>query len=186
MRIVLARHGKPDLRGPPDLHGAELALWIRRYDAAGIDPSLPPPEELRQQALDVGRVATSDLRRTVESARLLAPRRRPHRDRVFREAALPEPPFGLVRLRPATWGAMMRAAWFLGWSPRVEPLADARARARRATGQLVAMSRRHQSVLLVGHGIFNALIAWELCNAGWSGPRFFAGGYWTWAAYERQ
>jgi broad specificity phosphatase PhoE len=186
MEIVLARHGKPRLPAPGDIRGAELSNWVRRYNAAGVDRSLPPPDELRRRARGAGYVAASDLRRAVQSARWLTSRRDLHIDRVFREAALPEPPFASVRLNPWVWGTAMRVAWFMGWSPRVESVFRARKRARYAAAHLADLGQRHGSALLVGHGIFNALIAWELCDMGWSGPRLLAGGYWVWAVYRRE
>ncbi len=116
---------------------------------------------------------------------MLAPRRRVQTDRVFREASLPTPWFASGRVDPAVWGTLLRLAWFMGWAPNGESVVRARARAAAAIRLLTDLSGREGSVLLVGHGVFNGLIAWELCNQGWAGPRLLRGAYWSFGVYER-
>ncbi len=182
-RIVLVRHGRPRLDAPKRVAGRELGVWIERYDAAGIDPALPPPARVRALAEDVGTVVSSDLRRAVESAREIAPGREVPADRVFREAGLPRPRAGL-RLDPQLWGFAARIAWFCGYSGDAESLVRARERARQGAARLEALCDSHGSAMLVAHGIVNGLIGRELRRAGWRGPRLVTGPYWSHAVFE--
>ncbi|UCG14716.1 MAG: histidine phosphatase family protein, partial [Deltaproteobacteria bacterium] len=78
-----------------------------------------------------------------------------------------------------------RVAWFLGWSPNGESLPKARERSAVAAERLVEHARRERSVVLVGHRIFNMLLASELRRARWSGPRRLAGEYWGSSTFHR-
>ena len=185
MQITLVRHGRPRLAVPRRIAGNELRVWIDRYDEAGIDPELPPPASSLELAAAAACIVTSTLRRSIESAQALAPARDTLREAAFREAGLPSPTDAQLRLSPQAWGALARIAWFLGWCPNAETLGLARERARAAAGHLVELGRKHGSVLLVGHAVFNRLIAAELRRSGWRGPALPSGGYWQAGVYQR-
>lgn len=185
LRIVIVRHGRPTVHLPSRIRPSQMRDVFRRYNASGIDRSVPPPVAVQYLARSAGRILASDLPRAMESARMLAPRRRVQADRVFREAGLPTPRFGSNGVDPALGGTLLRLLWFVGWAPNGESVARARTRATSAIRLLTDLSERDGSVLLVGHGIFNSLLAWELCNQGWAGPRFLRGAYWSFGVYER-
>jgi len=93
MQIILARHGKPawDLQTPiPDI---ALAEWLRGEADAPLDSSPRPSAELERLSRTAKCLITSPLRRSRDSARLLAPATAPLIDPCFREAEL-RPPFG--------------------------------------------------------------------------------------------
>ncbi|WP_410896193.1 hypothetical protein [Neobacillus sp. 204] len=48
---------------------------------------------------------------------------------------------------------------------------QARFRANKAAQQLIDYANKYKSVVLVGHGFFNMLIAKELQKKGWKGTR---------------
>src|SRR4029450_11087073 len=101
--IVLARHGRPawDFRTP--IPGHTLGEWTRGVDGAPLDLSYPPPEALRRLATGSDCVAASTLRRSLESARALAPGVVPVVDPVFREVPLPTANTATLRLPPKLW-----------------------------------------------------------------------------------
>ena len=187
MQIVLVRHGRPDVE-PNDRIWPNLVAFAREYNRAGIDPALPPPRRVRALADRSAFVLSSNLPRAIDSLRMLAPGREGPAERVYREAGFPPLPSLLVALNPPLW-ATLRIAKGLGWLPDgsevAESLAKARGRARAASGRLIGLAETHGSVLLVGHGMFNTLIAAELNAAGWSGPRWPTGSYWSAATYRR-
>jgi broad specificity phosphatase PhoE len=183
--IVLARHGKPDWDEKTPIPGRALAEWVRGRDAAPIDRSSRPPAELVRIAQSSRVLAASPLRRSIESAELVAPGIAPQVNSLFHEVFLPTAiPSGL-RLRPTVWSSLARLAWYCGWSPGVETFAAARHRASRAAVVLAELALAHESVLLVGHGIQNGLIGRRLRRAGWSGPRFRTRRLWAFAVYRR-
>jgi broad specificity phosphatase PhoE len=128
--IFLVRHGQPAFDDRTPIAGSAFAAWVRSYDGAPLDTSVPPPPGLRAQAAAVGCLAASTLRRAQESAR------------------------------------------------------EARSRAHRAAERLAELARTHGSVMLVGHGLMNALILRVLGNAGWRGSASRAT-YWSVVAMER-
>ena len=121
---------------------------------------------------------TSTLRRSVESAALLAPDRAVLSDPLFVEAGMPIATWDRQGIRPRDWNALGRIAWMLGWSRGRESWPAARHRAKLAAGRLAELARDHGSVLLVGHGLLNILIQRALRATGWSGGGWRAE-YWS-------
>lgn len=184
LRIALVRHGKPTVESSR-VDARHFDSWVEAYNRAGIDPALPPPPRVRKLAASSAYALSSDLPRAVESLRVLAPERATPAERLFREAGLPRLAPISVRLDPQLWALFARVGWFLGWSRGTESAARARRRARSASRQLSDLAAIHGSVLLVGHGMFNALIAWDLRANGWRGPLWPSGSYWSAAVYRK-
>jgi broad specificity phosphatase PhoE len=164
--IILVRHGRSALPTRTSISRTSLRSLARRYNEAGILRTPAPPAELRRRAAAAGIIVCSDTRRAVESARALDRTRDPLTDRVFREAGLPLVSPLPLRLSFDAWIVIARVAWFLGWSAGGESVTDARRRAGAAARRLINLSAAHRSVMLVGHGVFNALIAVELRRRG--------------------
>lgn len=169
-RIMLVRHGRSSLRVPNRIPSDMLRSTARRYNEAGIRSTPRPSAQLRRQAGSADVIVCSDARRAVESARALDSTREALIDPLFREAGLPLSTWLPLRLGFDTWVLIAGIAWFWGWSAGPESLAEARRRARTAAQRLIHLSTAHASVMLVGHGVFNALIAAELQRRGWQGP----------------
>jgi len=184
MQIVLVRHGKPRIDSSR-ISAENLGSWAAAYKRASIDPALPPPSKARELAEAAAYTLSSDLPRAVESLRALAPARSAPAERIYREAGLPRLPASRFALDPQLWALVSRVGWFLGFSGSTESAARARVRARSACQELTALAAAHGSVLLVGHGIFNGLIAWELLSTGWRGPLWPSGSYWSAAVYRK-
>lgn len=80
---------------------------------------------------------------------------------------------------------MLSAAWFLGYSNNNgEPISSARKRAEAAFLILRRMAEVHGSVMLIGHGIINRLVANRLKMDGWRGPRNPRNRYWEFGIYD--
>ena len=183
MQISLVRHGRPAVHFSD---GSRDRLdWVEAYDRAGIDRGLPPPGRVRELGRAAAFALSSDLPRAVESLRMLDRRDSPPGERLFREVALRGLPLVPFRLDPSRRAALERFGWRFGWSyPTENPLA-LRKRARAASERLSDLAAAHGSVLLLGHGYFNTLIAWHLLAAGWVGPLWPTGRYWSAAVYRR-
>ncbi len=185
MEIILSRHGKSALPRVSSISGRDLGRWVDRYNAAGITTALPPPEPLRHLASSVGYLVASDRRRAIESAQWLASSREFGVDPELREAALPDSMGVVLKMSPDVWAIIARVAWWLDWRRSSESVDAARRRAGRATARLCALAVEHRTVLVVGHGVFNRLIARELTRRGWRGPRFLPLANWASATYAR-
>lgn len=185
--IILVRHGRSALRLPKRVASDALRGTARRYEQAGIHRTPPPSQELRRHASAAAVLVCSDTRRAIESVRLLDHTREPLTDPVFREAGLPLHVPVALHLSFDAWIVIGRIAWFLGWSAGAESLAAARRRAAKAVRRLTQLAKQHRSVLLVGHGVFNTLIAVELRRHGWRGPLWSPGAaHWTYACYSKR
>src|SRR2546426_5993198 len=185
IKIILARHGRPawDFRTP--IPGHALAEWLRGEAEAPLDSSPRPSTELEQLTRMATCLVTSPLRRSRDSAQLLAPATVPLIDPCFREAELPSAIRSGLRLRAGMWEWLARSAWFCGWSAGVESLKGARERGSKAASLLTARAEACGAVVLVGHGLMNILIARRLRMAGWHGPRFPRSHHWAFGVYER-
>jgi broad specificity phosphatase PhoE len=182
--IVLARHGKPVARLRRAMPGRDLAAWVREGDNRPLDRTRPPPAELEQIARAFPLIVASPLRRSRESVALLRPGYEPQVDAIYREVFRPTALHTGLRLPPAFWELLTRAAWLAGWSPGVESYRAAERRAVTAADRLVVQARDHGSVLLVGHGFMDGLIARRRRRTGWRGPRFRPRRYWAFSRYE--
>jgi broad specificity phosphatase PhoE len=185
LRIVLARHGRPDWNNKVSIRGVELADHIRGRDQAPIDPSFPPSDQLRELARTSEVIVASTLRRSYESAELLAPDAPLTVDAMFREVFTPTAFKSAVRLPAKAWGLIARVRWLGGWSPGVETYPEAKLRAHRAANTLEMLSEQRGNVLLEAHGIMNGLIAGWLRRNGWKGPFFRGRRYWSYMVYEK-
>lgn len=184
MRIVLLRHGEPDVPSPGKLKASEIPRWIELYNAAGLKIGHRPSREAIEIANDCNAIVCSDLPRSVESARALGVKKVNHIESVFREMALPYARFPSPRLSPYMWLVLFRALWFLGYSANGESLHEARLRASNGANRLTAIAEHSGSVLLVGHGITNRFIATELLSSGWKGPGDPGKRYWEYGVYQ--
>jgi broad specificity phosphatase PhoE len=176
--ILLVRHGKPQCDHNTKIRGCEFARWVARYEEAPLDRRFLPSPELLARVAGIPCITTSTLRRSVESASILAPGRPAVAEPLFKEAGIPTAiPFRLA-LPPNSWDALSRVAWLLGMASGDESFGEARARAAQAATHLVALAHQHGSVALVGHGMLNTLIARALRRSGWTGtgsPRVYWG-----------
>src|SRR5260221_12170096 len=172
MRIVLVRHGHPDLtpeaRRP--IAGRELGRWYREYNDVGLAPVSSPPQPLREAVADARCIVASDLRRAIESARLLAGTKPIQLDADLREVGFPEGLAGGTRLSPGVWVMIARDVWLLDGCECDESRRAAWRRAERVTERLCELARAHQSVVAVGHGWFNLFVGRELRRRRWPGP----------------
>jgi broad specificity phosphatase PhoE len=183
-RIILVRHGKPDIDMSQPVSGGALDEWSARYDAAPLRPESLPPSRLREALAEATLVVASDLRRAHESALRALPGVTPVLDPLYREAPLPVmKKFPLV-MHARRWAVAARIAWYFGASAGCESLRDVRRRARTAAGALTAYSAGHPVVALFAHGMFNRFLARALLRRGWRGPRAPAGSYWGFSVYE--
>ncbi len=184
MQIVLIRHGRPALLRRSAIAGRDLGRWSARYDAAGIVMT-PPPSGVQEIVASAPCVVASDLRRSIESARLLSPRREVRIDPDLREAALPDSVGGALVMPPGLWIGVARLAWWLGCCRSAEPVEATRRRASLAADRLCALADEWGAVAVVGHGIFNLFLGRQLRRRGWAGPRAWIGRYWATASFTR-
>ena len=151
MRIVLVRHGRPDVS--PDarrpIAGRELARWYRDYNDVGLAAVSAPPAPLQEAAAAARCIVASDLRRAIESAQRLVGTKPIHIDPDLREVGFPEGLKGNARLSPGVWAMIARAVWLFDGCECDEPRRAVTQRAARLADRLGDLARAHDSVCLL-------------------------------------
>lgn len=168
------------LRG--NLSADQLAPLARRYDACGVVDT--PPAATFDVITGHDVVVCSHLPRSLESAALLGIGEIAHADPLFAETAIPHFDRGTVTLPIGIWVVVLRLFWLLGFSRNGEPLSIAKRRAQQAAERLVVLAEGGKHVVLVGHGLFNYMIARALLRKGWAGPTRPGRDFWEFGVYR--
>ena len=187
IRVVLIRHGKPDVGRSKWLSHKKFQDFIEEYEKAGLDPGNQPPKWLMEIVKQARRVFASDRPRARESARALAPHADVKISPLFMEAQLKSPRLPLVRMKPAAWAIVARMAWHVGHHGGIEDFGDTKGRAEKAVDMLTEVARADGIAVLVAHGYFNAIVGRTLSKSGWrrmSGSHRAA--FWNAVVYERR
>jgi len=185
MKIIILRHGKPVTPSLSRLSASAFSDGVKEYNAAGLCPTSKPTEHARNCANKCHAIVCSDLRRSIESAKSLKNASIILSDSVFNEVDLPVAHWQTIKLSPSIWLVTFRALWFLGYTRTTESFIDAKSRASEAVKKLTEIAIEHKSVLFVGHGVFNKILANELRLSGWSGPKNPGGKHWSFGVYEQ-
>jgi len=185
-RIIVVRHGRPNLSRNCLLTANEYEAWWRAYDESGLANGERPPDRLVALAREAHHIYSSTLPRAHETAKTLANGRDVKIDELFVEVPLPRPPLPLVRCNPTNWGWIARTFWTLGYSPGLEGVVDAARRANEAADRLIEVASAGGTVLLCAHGFMNWMVSVALRGKGWR--RIYNGGfaYWSWREFERR
>ena len=185
MRIILIRHGRPDIPTAPRASHREFRSYIDDYEAAGLDPESLPPEELQDLLGEIAAIFVSGRKRSVDSARALAPNAELIADPLFAEAPLASPPIPLLKMKVPKWAVVARILWHAGYHPEIENYRRAKHRAAQAADILVHRSRDSGAAALVAHGYFNFLIGRELRRRGFTRKGSHRAQFWNSVVYAR-
>lgn len=183
-RIILVRHGRPDLPLRPRTSHHGFRDYIDAYEAAGLDPQSLPPQELSDLVKELDHVFTSDRPRSHQSARALAPHATLEADPLFAEAPLASPRIPLLKMRVPKWAVVARVLWHAGYHPEIENYRRAKHRAAQAADILTEKIRDGGSSVLVAHGYFNAMIGRQLRQRGFVRTGAHRVRYWNAVIYE--
>lgn len=185
MRIILIRHGRPNIATAPRTSHSEFRTYIDDYEEAGLDPDSMPPEELQDLLGEIDAVFTSERKRSVDSARVLAPHAELIADPLFAEAPLASPPIPLLKMKVPKWAVMARILWHAGYHPEIENYRRAKHRAVQAADILVKRARADGAAALVAHGYFNYIIGRELRRRGFRKSGSHRAQFWNSVVYAR-
>lgn len=185
-RIILIRHGQPNIPISPRASHHEFRSYIDAYEEAGLDPDSAPPEELQDLLSELSQVFTSGRRRAHDSARALAPNAELIADPLFAEAPLASPPIPLLRMKVPKWAVVSRILWHAGYHPEIENYRRAKHRASQAADILIARAHRDGVTALVAHGYFNLIIGRELRHRGFRKSGSHRARFWNSVIYTRE
>lgn len=179
--IILMRHGQPKLMKVDKVSALEMKDWIEQYNRSEITRQPVPTASLRLAA-SATVIASSSAPRALTSVRALG--LKPGLvDAVFCEAQLPFAHWKRPRLSPFTWAFILRILWLCGYSGDVESANTARMRASKAAELLQSLTSEG-TVLLLGHGFMNQMIAKQLVKEGWVHQKRNGSQYWSAAVYR--
>lgn len=186
MEISLIRHGKSKCTENNRITCNEFKNWVEKYDYFGVFEENSYPLETLEKIATANIVITSDLNRSIESAKLLNSNRKSISFPHFRETELPTPLTNLwgLKLNPSIWAVILRCLWFIGYSRGCESYSNAKKRAKKASKLLVEYAHENSSVVLVGHGFFNMLIAKRLQKKGWKRKKQTSSKHWNCTTYS--
>lgn len=174
------RHGKPILPNVGWFTPAEMEQWIEHYNLSEVEADGMPINSLKA-ANSASVIVTSTASRALSSVQALG-LTASVANAVFCEAQLPFALWQFPRLPPFVWAAFFRLLWFFGYSRGSDSIQVTTTRAKAAAQQLIFLAEKG-TVLLVGHGIMNRLIAKELLALGWTGYSKYESKYWSTSVY---
>lgn len=183
--IILIRHGPIALDLDRPVEADRLVDLLDEADASGIRPDCPPPAVLLGLVRNADCFLSSDLRRSRESAALIAQGRTVRADSLYREVALRFRLPGKLRLRPAAFFRILRLLRRVGWHGDGESVEEVRHRAAKAAAALGSLAASHPTVVLLAHAMINRQIARALRQEGWEGPRRPDSRHWEATVYSR-
>lgn len=183
MKIILMRHGKPLLTQTGWIAPVEMERWIEHYNLSEVETDGIPSNSLKL-ANSAACIVASTASRALSSVQALG-YTTSVADAVFCEAQLPFALWRFPHLPPFVWAAFFRLLWFFGYARSSDSIQITKTRAKAAAQKLISLSEEG-SVLLVGHGIMNRLIAKELIALGWAGITKHESNYWSASVYELQ
>jgi broad specificity phosphatase PhoE len=180
-KIILVRHGEPDVKIAGKISGAEIPSFLDTYNNAPLNPSSEPSDRLRYLA-DNATVVCSTLPRSIASAQRCGVKPSIV-DTCFCESIPPHFQSDLLKLSPKMWLFLSRMLWLCGFSRHGEALFQTKKRARHAAAILL-QEAKNKDVILFGHGLFNIMIAKELKKRGYIGPAVPAREFWDYGIYR--
>ena len=188
MKIILLRHGRPKVPDLGKLSAYDFYRWIEAYNLATLDCRHKPAQEVVELATACNIIVCSDLRRSLESAKVLGIKEVDYVDALFREFELPCSTNTYwqrgPKLSPRRWAVIYRILWFMGYSSHCESFAAAKHRANKAANILLHKAEHSETVLFVGHSLLNSFIARKLRSKGWQGSISLFNKYWEISVFE--
>ncbi len=191
MQITILRHGIPDLSGWGKINTSRMPEWIEAYNSTGVKNEVNPLSLEKVHELTHKFVVCSSLKRSIHSAEIIGYQSPDIIDAVFREAELPKVQIPLFRLTPHVCSIIFRFFWLLGVSTNVESLKAFKPRVALAAEKLIQLANKYDSVLFIGHGVFNRFLAKELISKGWTieeapnGTMLWGYLYWEYSVYTK-
>ncbi len=185
LQITLIRHGKSLYTENRKLTCVDFKNWVDNYNVNGVFEETEYPLDTLQNIERAKIIMSSDLKRAMQSALLISSDIEVVPNPIFREADLPTPSVKLgLKCKPELWSIILRALWLCGYSKECESCKDAKIRASDAAQQLIETAYKYESVVLMGHGYFNMLIAKELQKKGWKGKKRTSAKHWMSTTYS--
>jgi broad specificity phosphatase PhoE len=186
MRVILMRHGKPLLPPQKSITSLEFKNWIEAYNSAELCEILKPESKSIEIAKSCHVVFCSNLKRSLNSAKVLGVNEVASTEYNLREMEMPWGKITNLKMKPEYWAVLFRILWFFGYSKNSESFKEAKLRAAHAASLLESTATENGGVLFVGHGMLNRYIAKYLVENGWLVRKKVGSNYWEFGVLERE
>ena len=183
MKIVIMRHAKVLIENRK-IYANELKSVVEEYDKAPIDKHIQNNEEIQKIVAEVEFFVSSGLRRSLDSLALLG-KKADYVDLIFAEVESPYTKRKIMKLPIYTWGFWFKLVWSLGYSGGSRSYKESKLDALEASIKLENFAKEYGTVLLLGHGLKNMLIAKALKEQGWKENQKMSLKNWGYGVYER-
>ena len=183
-QIILFRHGKVNIENDKKISAFEFKKWIDKYNNCDI--------VLDKRALDnknivdkSDTVICSNLKRSIQSANFFD--KKPLKeDDIFNEADIPYSNWTKLKFTPRVWLIIFRILWFFGYSKNCESYKETKQRAKKASLELIKLSKEYDNIVLFGHGIFNRLLLKEMMLNNWKIKKKLESKNWGYGIIEQK
>jgi broad specificity phosphatase PhoE len=165
MKIIIMRHAKVLIKNRK-IYANELKEAIEEYDITPIETNIKNHQELLEVANSCNYFVSSGLSRSVDTLALLD-KKPDYINRLFAEVESPYTKLKIMKLPLFTWGFWFKLAWFMGFSGGAKSYKESKIEAFEASKILIDFAKEYNSVMLMGHGLKNRLIAKALKKQGW-------------------
>ena len=188
MKIIIMRHGQPIINltamKKRQITPYKLGKVIREYEITDLNFSSKPCLKSLERAKNCSIALSSDMLRATSSIRMLGIENKSIVDPDIRESDLPYVTWRKPHFSLFIWCMIFRILWLFGFKSNGESIKVAKKRAEKCANKLQELAQEHEQVLLVGHGIFNRLIAHRLKKNGWKSTEETGEDYWAYTVYE--
>ncbi|HCH7896130.1 hypothetical protein [Raoultella ornithinolytica] len=183
MKIMIVRHGKPDIDVSKKVFLAEMHTWMQNYNESEVSENCPRHLSYNIPVNGLF-VFSSPAPRALTSLKMMG--LKPDViDPVFHEAQLAVLNFPYCKLPPLKYLFLLRILWFMGYAKNIESCPSAWRRAASAASMLTTCAENNSPVLLMGHGIINKMIGSQLKHAGFRKVDVIDKSYWQTDVYEK-
>jgi broad specificity phosphatase PhoE len=184
-KIILLRHGEVDVKDNNKISANEFGQWIIKYNNSNIKFECLSKNEIKSLFDKSNIIICSNLKRSIQSAELFNKIPFEIND-IFKEAKLPYSNWTKLKLSPKIWLIIFRILWLFGYYKNSESLQETKQRAKIATQKLLELSKNNDTILLVGHGVFNRFIKKELIRNQWKQTKKSGNKNWDYGIFEYQ
>ncbi len=182
-KIILLRHGEVNIKEYKNIWANEFEKWTIEYNNSDIKSNFSSKDEIKNIINQTNVLVCSKLKRSIQSVEIFD--KTPFEiNELFNEAEIPFSNWNLLKLQPKIWLVFFRVLWFFGYSQNCESFKDTKQRVKKATKRLIDLSKQNKSVILIGHGILNKLIAKELISQRWNQTKKSQNKNWDYGIFE--
>ncbi len=183
-KIILIRHAKVLINKEQKLYASQMNEWVQEYNTSSIDITLPSKKTI-EYIKDADIVYASNLPRTTDSLKIVGiiP---DEKNSLFDELSLPKTDGNFLKLKPNSWLILLRVMMLLYIGRNNDIFLKDKRRSVQATRYLIDATKKHDSVVLMGHGGINFLIGKLLKKEGWEIiERYKGNSNWGYRVYEQ-